>query len=196
LVILLGKGTKIAGHFMTGDKTYEGVMRLGVATDTHDADGRTTEERDSGHVTRERLAEEMAKYQGDIMQTPPMVSAIKKDGVALYKLARRGEVVERKPRLVHVYEFALGDFSPPRASFRLRCTKGTYVRTLCHDVGQGLGCGAHLEQLRRTMCAGFDLQEANPLDRILEMDVSRLAEHVIPLAAIRTGGPEPSAGNA
>jgi tRNA pseudouridine55 synthase len=123
----------------------------------------------------------MRKLTGDIRQVPPMVSAMKVGGVPLYKRARKGQVVEREPKPVHVYEFALAGFDPPRAAFRLRCTKGTYVRTLCADVGDALGCGAHLEQLRRTRSGEFSVDDALPLDRILQMDRDALAGRIIPM---------------
>jgi len=182
LVLLLGRGTRLFERIMSSDKLYEGTMHLGVATDSHDRDGEVTATGDFSGVTRERLQREMEKWQGDVLQTPPMISAIKKDGVPLYKLARRGEEVERKPRLIHVYRFELLDYDPPRARFRLRCTKGTYVRTLCHDVGQGLGCGAYLEELRRLAVGRFSVQEAFALPRILEMSPMELERSVIPVS--------------
>ena len=182
LIILVGRGTKIASQFMSADKTYEGRMRLGVATDSHDAQGKVVQETECSHIGREQLELEMAKFRGDLLQKPPMVSAVKKDGVPLYKLARKGQEVEREPKLIHVYEFALREVELPRASFRLRCTKGTYVRTICHDVGQGLGCGAHLEQLRRTQCGGFRVEEAIGLEKIMGMTEAQLREAVVPLA--------------
>lgn len=181
LVILIGRATRLSDRFMGCDKTYEGRMRFGIATDSHDAQGAATKEVDSSFVTKARLEEEMLKFKGDQLQTPPMVSAVKKDGVPLYKLARRGETVERKPKLIHVYEFTLLDFAPPVASFRLRCTKGTYVRTIVHDIGQGLGCGAHLEQLRRTECGGLRIEEAVTTPVLLEMSLRELGSKLTPL---------------
>ena len=118
---------------------------------------------------------------GDQMQLPPMVSAIKIQGVPLYKLARKGETVERQPRLIHVYRFELLDFAPPDVRFRVECTKGTYVRTLAHDVGQALGVGAHLVALRRTKIGQIDVAQAHPLAELLEAPA--LDGKVIPLAA-------------
>lgn len=181
LVTLLGRATKLSERVMSADKAYEGTFRLGVATDTGDLDGRVTAEKDIGPVTRERLEAEVGRLRGDVMQTPPMVSAVKRDGVPLYKLARRGQTVEREPRLIHVYEFTLLGFTPPDASFSLRCTKGTYVRTLCADIGEALGCGAHLRRLRRTRSGAFDVKEAVPFESLLDMSVEQLESHVIPL---------------
>ena len=113
-----------------------------------------------------------------------MVSAAKKNGVPLYKLARQGKTVERTPKLVHVYEFVLRDFTLPRASFFLRCSKGFYVRTLCADLGATLGCGAHLEQLRRTQIGEFDLTQAARLEDLLRLDRNQLLEKIIPLTRV------------
>ncbi len=181
LVILLGKGTKISERVMGHDKTYEGLFRLGVETDSQDADGKVVATRDASAITREQVAEQMALRRGDQMQTPPMVSAIKIDGVPLYKLARKGQTVERPPKLIHLYRFELIDYTPPDVHFAVECTKGTYVRTLAHDIGQALGVGAHLLQLRRTRIGKMDVADAAPLDVLLEMP--SLQERVIPLAS-------------
>jgi len=191
LVILLGRGTRASNRFMSSDKTYKGTIRLGVTTDSQDADGRVIREADPSAITREQLEAAMAKFKGDMFQMPPMVSAIKIEGVPLYKMARRGEEVERKPRFIHLYEFRLLDFTPPCGTFVLRCTKGTYVRTVCHDVGEALGVGAHLSQLRRTETAGFTVRNAVPLDTLLEMPPADFARAVIPLHTLALQLAEP-----
>jgi tRNA pseudouridine55 synthase len=127
---------------------------------------------------------EMSALIGDLMQTPPMVSAVKKDGVPLYNLARKGKTVERNPKLIHIYEFNLRDFSPPLVSFVLRCTKGTYVRTLCSDIGEKLGCFAHLAELRRTRAGRMNVENAVPFNRVLEMTQDELLPYIIPLHKI------------
>lgn len=185
LVILIGRGTKVSERVMASDKIYEGLLHLGVTTDTEDVDGRVLEEKDASAVTREALEAAIARRRGDQMQTPPMVSAIKKDGVPLYKMARQGKTVEREARLIHVYHFDLLDFTPPLARFRLRCTKGTYVRTLAADIGRELGCGAFLENLRRTSTGGFRIEEAQPLDALTALDRAGLEKHILPLVSIR-----------
>jgi len=121
----------------------------------------------------------MKKWLGDIMQTPPMVSAIKKDGVPLYKLARKGITVEREPRLIHIYSFDLLAFHSPDVDFRLACTKGTYVRTICSDLGDALHCGAYLSALRRTRSGDFSIEDAVTLDEALEMKPEELAARVV-----------------
>ena len=181
LVILLGKGTKISDRVMGHDKTYEATLRLGIETDSQDADGRVVAEKDAAAITAEQVVEQMQARLGDQMQMPPMVSAIKIKVVPLYKLARKGETVERPPKLIHVYRFDLLDFSPPDARFVVACTKGTYVRTLAHDVGQSLGVGAHLVQLRRTKIGQLDVAHAHALDALLA--APSLDGKIIPLAA-------------
>lgn len=181
LVILIGKGTKLSNDFMGSDKIYEGTMRLGISTDSQDAQGKILKEADYQSVTREQVEAEMKKYTGDILQTPPMVSAVKQAGVPLYKLARKGKTVEREARLIHVYEFRLLEFKPPQVTFVLRCTKGTYVRTLCADIGENLGCGAHLEQLRRSQSGDLRVADAMPLDQVLKLTLEELCLKMIPV---------------
>ena len=181
LVILLGKGTKISDRVMGHDKTYAATLRLGIETDSQDADGQVVAEKDAAAITAEQVAAQMKARLGDQMQMPPMVSAIKIKGVPLYKLARKGETVERPPKLIHVYRFELLDFAPPDVRFVVECTKGTYVRTLAHDVGQSLGVGAHLVQLRRTKIGQLDVANAFALDDLLAAPT--LDGKIIPLAA-------------
>jgi tRNA pseudouridine55 synthase len=187
LVILLGKATKISDRVMGHDKTYEGTLRLGIETDTQDAEGRIVSEAPPetvAAITADALRAQMEARLGDQMQTPPMVSAIKVGGVPLYKLHHQGETVDRKPRFIHIYRFDLLDFAPPTARFRVECTKGTYIRTLVHDIGQSLGCGAHLASLRRLQSGPFTLDAATPLETLLALpDASALAPRVIPLPA-------------
>lgn len=181
LVIMIGRGTKLADRLLAGDKTYEGTIRLGIATDTQDAKGKIISEADPSRVTEELLVSEMKKLTGDIMQIPPMVSAVKKDGVPLYKLARQGKVVERQPKLVRIYEFNLRSFALPRAAFFLRCSKGAYARTLCADIGEALKCGAHLESLHRIKSGDFNVENAYTMEKIMAADRPRLAQMMIPL---------------
>lgn len=181
LVLMLGRATKLADTLMGHDKTYQGTLRLGVSTDTQDADGRVLREADPSGVTAEALRERMGALEGDLMHTPPMVSAVKKGGVPLYKLARAGKIVDRTPKLVHIYEFRLTAFALPRADFVLRCSKGVYVRTLCAEIGEALGCGAMLESLRRTQSGPFSLNDAAPLASLRVMTREELKGRVIPL---------------
>jgi len=177
---VLGRGTKLSEKLMSDDKVYEGMMKFGQTTNSYDADGEILETQPVPPLTVEQLNELAATFVGDLMQMPPMVSAIKKDGVPLYKLARKGIEVEREPRLIHIYSFRFSDYREPLGSFRVACTKGTYVRSLAHDLGQKIGCGAHLATLRRTVSGKFDVADAKPLDEILELSATELEKRVIP----------------
>ncbi len=181
LIILLGKGTKISSRFMGSDKTYTGTLRLGIETNSQDADGEVTREADPSGVTEAALQAAMDAKLGDSFQIPPMVSAIKVKGVPLYKHARQGRTIERDARLIHLYEFHVTAFTPPDASFTVTCTKGTYVRTLAADIGTGLGCGAHLTALRRTRSGDLTLDGAVTIDELEQMTLNALAERVLPL---------------
>ena len=180
LIILLGKGTKLSDELMGGDKAYTGVMHLGRTTSSQDCDGELLEEKPIEGITREQVEAALGALRGDIFQTPPMVSAIKVNGVPLYKLARKGQEVERKPRFVHIYTIGVTEWAPPLVTFDVRCTKGTYVRTLAHDAGQALGCGACLDALRRTRSGRFTVEEATPFETLLAMPPDQLAARVIP----------------
>lgn len=184
LVILLGKGTKLSNSIMSGDKTYQGKVLLGVETDSQDCDGEVLAEKDPAGITEEQIKKEIQTFTGDFYQTPPMVSAIKINGEALYKAARRGEVVERKERFVHVYSFKINDFTMPCLDVTIKCTKGTYIRTIAHDLGQQLGCGANLVELRRLASGCFSLEGATTFDEILGMSSTQLAEKVITIPQV------------
>ena len=180
LIIVLGRGTKLSERLMSADKVYEGTIKFGEATDSYDANGELMASLPVPPTTLEELNELGKSFIGDHMQTPPMVSAIKKDGVPLYKLARKGVEVPREPRLVHIYDFRFSDYQEPIGRFRVACTKGTYVRSLAHDIGQKLGCGAHLATLRRTKSGKFDVADAIEFETVLKMPLSELEKRVIP----------------
>jgi tRNA pseudouridine55 synthase len=180
LIIVLGRGTKLSEKLMGDDKVYEGTIKFGVATNSYDSDGEILETKPVPTLTLEQLNELASQFIGDQMQTPPMVSAIKKDGVPLYKLARKGIEVEREPRLIHIYNFRFANYSEPLGEFRLACTKGTYVRSVAHELGQKIGCGAHLATLRRSVSGKFDVADAKPLNEILKMTAVELEKRVIP----------------
>ncbi|RMH39416.1 MAG: tRNA pseudouridine(55) synthase TruB [Deltaproteobacteria bacterium] len=176
LPVCLGEATKLAGYLTAEDKAYDGEMVLGVETDTLDREGRVVRTADASGMTRAALERAMAQWVGEIDQIPPMYSAVKRDGRRLHELARAGEVVDRPPRRVRVDSFALRGFDPPRASFSVVCSKGTYVRSLVADVGAALGCGAHLAALRRTRAGRFGLDRAVPL---AGLDAAALRAHLI-----------------
>jgi tRNA pseudouridine55 synthase len=180
LIIVLGRGTKLSEKLMATDKVYEGALRLGETTTSYDADGELTASLPVPPLTLDQLNETAATFVGDQMQLPPMVSAVKKDGVPLYKLARKGIEVERKERMIHIYSFRFTKYEEPIGQFRVACTKGTYVRTLAHDLGEKVGCGGHLATLRRIVAGKFDVADALPLDQVLALSTTELEKRVIP----------------
>jgi tRNA pseudouridine55 synthase len=188
LVILVGKSTRLSQYLMSVDKEYEGTVELGRITDSQDAEGRVMETRPVPPLTEEQLREAIRGFLGDQYQTPPMYSAIKIDGVPLYKMARKGEEVEREPRFIRVMSWDVTGFAPPRFDFRLRCTKGTYVRTLAHDLGQKLGCGAHLAGLRRTESGALSVKQALTLDQIEALSIPEIEKRLIPPHAAAPSG--------
>ena len=187
LIIVLGRGTKLSERLMGDDKVYEGTIKFGETTDSYDADGELTASLPVPMITLEQLNEEAAKFIGDQMQMPPMVSAIKKNGVPLYKLARKGIEVEREPRLIHIYNFRFTEYAGPLGKFRVACTKGTYVRSIAHDLGQKLGCGAHLATLRRSVSGKFDVTNAIKLDDVLNLTAVELEKRVLPFLKLAAG---------
>lgn len=180
LIIVLGRGTKLSERLMSDDKVYEGTIKFGEATDSYDAAGELVSSLPVMPMTLDELNTAAGEFIGDLMQTPPMVSAVKKGGVPLYKLARKGVEVEREARLIHIYNFRFTDYQEPLGRFRLACTKGTYVRSIAHDLGQKLGCGAHLATLRRVTSGKFDVSEAVPMEDVLQLTPRELESRVIP----------------
>jgi tRNA pseudouridine55 synthase len=166
LLLTLGRGTKIQDLLMSEDKEYAGTLTLGTSTTTQDRQGEVVEERPVPALTENDVRAAFDKFRGDFYQMPPMVSAIKHGGVPLYKLARQGKVVEREPRLVHVYRYSVDRIAPPEVDFSVLCSKGFYVRTYVHDIGGALGCGAHLKSLRRSKSGRFNVDQAITVDQI------------------------------
>jgi len=183
LVVVFGEATKFAGPLLEGDKAYLATLQLGVTTATGDAEGEVLERRPV-EVSESRLLEALAAFRGEIEQVPPMYSALKRDGVPLYKLARRGEEVERKPRRVRIAELELMGFTAPLVEIRVRCSKGTYIRALAGDIGAALGCGAHLAALRRTASGRFDVAQAVGLEALSAMTPAQRQQRLLPLAAL------------
>ena len=180
LVLVLGRATKLSEKLMASDKVYAGTVKFGETTDSYDADGELVASLPVPPLTLEELNRTAAESVGDLMQTPPMVSAVKIKGVPLYKLARKGIEVPREPRLIHIYKFCFTAYQEPVGHFQIACTKGTYVRSLAHELGQKLGCGAHLATLRRAVSGKFKVADATPLDDALRLTVAELGRKVIP----------------
>ncbi len=192
LLILLGKGTKISDRVMGGDKTYRGTIRFGVVTATQDRLGDVLSEHPTEGLTQASIEAAIDKdFLGDLFQRPPMYSAVKIAGQPLYKMAVRGEECEREERFIHIYDFRILAFRPAperaEADFEVRCSKGTYVRTLAHDLGQTLGCGAHLCALRRVASGKVTLAQATPFADLLEMPRAEVVRRVIPCPAYLAG---------
>ncbi|EDN00331.1 tRNA pseudouridine synthase B [Pseudoflavonifractor capillosus ATCC 29799] len=170
LPVFVGRATRAVEFAAEGGKEYVAGLRLGVVTNTQDTSGTVLEEKPVS-VDRAALEAALAPFRGDILQIPPMYSAIKRDGKKLYELARKGQEVEREPRPVTIYGLEVVDQTGPADYLlRVQCSKGTYVRTLCHDIGQALGCGGCMYSLRRTEAAGFSLDQAVTLDALLSAE--------------------------
>ncbi len=181
LVLLFGEATKFAGPLLDADKEYLATLKLGSRTSTGDAEGEVLEVRPVNTSTAE-LAAVLERFRGAIDQVPPMHSALKRDGVPLYKLARKGRTVERAARRVQIAELELLGYTPPLAELRVRCSKGTYIRSLGEDIGAALGSGAHLAALRRTASGRFRVTDAVTLDELRAMPAPE--ERLLPLAGL------------
>ena len=167
LPVFFGRATRAVEFFEHAEKTYETVLRLGLVTDTQDITGRVLEQRDAASVTEADVRAALPHFLGPQEQVPPMYSAIKIGGKKLYELARKGREVERKPRNITIFDLAVEDGHDFDWDLRVRCSKGTYVRTLCHDIGQRLGCGGCMSALRRTRAGRFTLEQAVTMEQIL-----------------------------
>ena len=168
LLVCTGRATKRVSELMELDKEYEGVLELGTTTETDDAEGRVLARRDVPNLLREDLVVLLKKFEGSIQQIPPMYSAIKKNGRRLYRLARQGVVVEREPRNVQIHEIDLLAWQTPFVRFRIRCSKGTYIRALARDVGECLGTGGYLKGLRRTRVGPYRAEDGYSLETLKE----------------------------
>jgi len=179
LIILVGKATRLSQYLMSLDKEYEGTIKLGETTNTQDADGEIVATRPLPELSEANLSRAMGEFIGDQYQTPPMFSAKKLAGVPLYKLARKGKEVEREPRFIRISHFELLRFALPELDIRVRCSKGTYIRTLAHDLGEKLGCGAHLSALRRTATDRFSVADAVTLDEFSSWDLATTRQRLL-----------------
>ncbi len=184
LLLTLGRGTKIQDLLMSEDKEYAGTLRLGVTTATQDREGEIIQRRPVPVLDESIVRDAFEKFRGDFYQMPPMVSAIKKDGVPLYKLARQGKVVEREPRLVHVYRYSIGRIALPEIDFSVVCSKGFYVRTYVNDIGETLGCGAHLQSLRRVKSGRFDVAGAITVEELRTVEPKAILDRILTLPEV------------
>ena len=181
LIVLVGKATRASQYLMSLDKEYAGTIKLGQVTNTQDAEGEVLETCPVPVLTEAEVKVATQSFVGDQYQMPPMFSAIKIDGVPLYKSARKGEEIEREPRFVRVSSFEITRFSSPEIDFVLRCSKGTYVRTIAHDLGAKLGCGGHLSALRRTATGKFGVAQCLTLDQIQALTLPEIEKRLLPV---------------
>jgi len=182
LVILVGPAVRLSEYVSASDKRYQAVIQLGTTTDTFDADGRVLSTT-SVDISEKQFNDVLQSFVGEIQQVPPPYSAVKVKGKKAYELAREGEEVDLEPRMINVYNLELLEWAPPEAVIDVYCSSGTYVRSLAHDLGEKLGCGAHLIGLRRTKSGRFTLRDAVPLRKLREsFDDNSWSEHLIPAA--------------
>lgn len=180
LPVCLGKATKLCDLLTDKDKTYEAVLLLGISTDTQDTTGKILEEKNTADLRKEAVREVVLSFEGEYDQIPPMFSALKVGGKKLYELARDGKEVERKPRHVQIYRIRILQIDLPRVRMEVTCSKGTYIRTLCHDIGEKLGCGGCMESLLRTRVERFGVAESLRISEVEQlMDEGTLQEHMI-----------------
>src|SRR5438132_11222018 len=184
LLITIGRGTKVQDLLMSEDKEYAGTLTLGIATSTQDRQGEIVDQRLVPPFDENQIRVAFQKFRGDFYQLPPMVSAKKHGGVPLYKLARQGKVVDREPRLVHVYRYTVDRIALPEIDFSVVCSKGFYVRTYVHDIGDALGCGAHLKSLRRIKSGRFDVANALSVNEIKSKPRDEIVRHILSLPEV------------
>ena len=189
LPVCLGKATKLCDLLTDKNKTYEAVLLLGKTTDTQDITGEVLEEKSTEALTEEKVREAIEGFIGDYEQIPPMYSALKVNGKKLYELAREGKVIERKARLVKILDIQILEIDLPKVRMEVSCSKGTYIRTLCHDIGEKLGCGGCMESLIRTRVSTFRIEDAKTLDEIETLkQEGKLAELLVPIEAFAKNG--------
>jgi tRNA pseudouridine55 synthase len=184
LLLTLGRGTKIQDLLMSEDKKYAGTLQLGITTSTQDRQGEIVNKREVPLLDENKIRAAFEKFCGDFYQMPPMVSAIKRGGVPLYKLARQGKVVEREARLVHVYRYGIDRIALPEIDFNVLCSKGFYVRTYVHDIGEELDCGAHLKSLRRLKSGRFDVDRAISVLQIKDASREEILSRILSLPEV------------
>ena len=174
LLVCFGKATKKSACFSAQPKTYRGVIKFGVSTDTDDLSGKVVAEKNAAFLTLDKIKNEALKFTGKISQKVPAYSAVKHKGRCLYDYARKGIKVEQPVKIIEIEYFDIKSFSPPLAEFEMRCSSGSYVRAVARDMGEGLGCGALLAQLERTRSGHFRVEDSLELERVLELPVEDL----------------------
>jgi len=182
LIVVLGKATKLSQALMCGIKEYTGIIQLGVKTSTYDREGEIIETHPTDGIDLPMIEKHMHSFIGDQYQEAPMFSAKKLDGVPLYKLARKGKEIKREPNFITIFKFDPTQYENGNVHFHVRCSKGTYIRSLAYDLGERIGCGGHLAALRKIKSGDFSIEQAVDLNELLENDsLEFLKERVIPL---------------
>jgi len=196
LICCIDNATRLARFFLETDKTYRATLHLGVETDTGDSTGKVLSEFSGGVISKDRICSAFQQFVGKISQVPPAFSALKHQGIPLYRWARRGKTIQKPPRIVTIHRLTVLDIDFPRVRFEVVCSAGTYIRSLGTDVGTALECGGHLSQLRRVQSGGFHVDEAIPLGVLEETSaIGRLRERIIPMASALKGWPELAVGD-
>ena len=185
LPVCLGKGTRVVEFMMEAHKVYRAEIEFGVSTDTYDGEGKITARGDAASINKEILEQALQNFRGDILQVPPMYSALKHQGQPLYELARAGTTIERASRPVTIYRLDLVDWQNPLATLEIECSKGTYIRSLAHDLGEKLGCGAYMKTLVRTGYGVFDIDKAISLTQLEEaVKQGNIAPYLYPIDGV------------
>ena len=185
MLLALGKATRFFPFFSTTDKVYEGLIRLGFSTDTYDSAGKSTSSEEKNYPQKDNLLKSMKKFEGEILQLPPPYSAKKYKGKPLYALVREKKEFELRPSKVFIHFFQLIKYKPPLLEFKAKCSSGTYIRSLAHDLGEGLGCRAHLSELTRTDVGNFNVKESRSIGEIKELaDAGKIDEFLIPFESL------------
>lgn len=172
LPVCLGKATKIIDYIMNDNKSYFVKFKLGVKTTTYDMEGEVISENDTSHLTKDEVLEAVLSFKGEYSQVPPMYSALKKDGVRLYELARKGIEIEREGRLINIYDISDVEIDLPYISMNVTCSKGTYIRSLCYDIGEKLNVGATMTELKRTRTSCFNEEDSINIEDLTEDNIS------------------------
>jgi tRNA pseudouridine55 synthase len=182
VICCINQATKLSQFFLEGDKTYEGLLHLGIATDTQDRTGQTIAQQDP-KCSEHDISEAFKQFTGTIEQSPPTFSALKHKGIPLYRLARKGQPVQKPPRRVHIYELIILSVNMPFIKFKVKCSSGTYVRTICADIGQYLGCGGHLKELNRIESCGYTIDDTLTYEQIdVKASQGNLKFNIVPVA--------------
>lgn len=179
LVLALGRATKLVSKLTNEDKEYEVTFTLGIKTDTGDITGKILEKKEVGSIDLSEIKTAFSRFQGPLLQTPPMVSAKKHKGKPLYKYARQGKIIPRSPKQIHIYKIEFIAANLPEISFKVHCSKGTYIRTLCEDIGEGLDTCACASKIRRTRNGHFSIEMSIPLSEFMNLDLEDIEKRII-----------------